>query len=190
MKLIQATSQQGWALLPHHIQLKKHAFHLSCSTFSWDKSSSQLPHAISPSLSQYQLKFPNSIVYQGYIKTRYSYFLNLLNMAVKAAWLLGLSQENIVSVLKSYQPQPTRVEMWKTPVGSTLINDIYCSDPQSIDHALKHFEYASKESRKFFVFGSMRERISSHRDYKRIGKAIAHANIEYLILLEKNHPIH
>lgn len=186
MKLLKATSSQGWSLLPHDEQVEQHLSMLQCPFFFWNDSYSQLPHATRSSsapLTQYQICFPNSVIYQGDIKAGHAYFLNLINMAVKAAWLLEISSDHILSVLQNYQPEPTRTEIWKSSLGTVFVNDTYCSDPQSVDHALRHFEYASNENRKIFVFGGMRDQFSSHTDYRRIGKVLAKSNVGNLLLI-------
>jgi alanine racemase/UDP-N-acetylmuramoyl-tripeptide--D-alanyl-D-alanine ligase len=187
VKLVKATPLQGWSLLPRDPQLEKYGSHFPCSYFFWNEPYAELPHAsplpIGP-LSGYQISFPDAVTYQGNIETGYAYFLNLLNMASKAAWLMGISSSQIISVLQTYQPEPTRTEIWKSPLGAIFVNETYCSDPQSVDHALRHFEYASLENRKVFVFGGMRgQLLSSQTDYRRIGKVLAKSNIRHLLLV-------
>jgi len=187
MQLILATPPNGWSLLPQDPHLDEYLAKIVCSSFCWSTPDERLPHAaplpLAP-LFRYQLSFPQSPAYQGTIKTGHAYFLNLLNMAVKAAWLLGISSSNIVSVLQAYQPEPMRTEIWKSSLGTVFVNDTYCSDPQSVDHALRYFEQASHEHRKIFVFGGMRGNLlPSPTDYKRIGKALAKSPVRYLILV-------
>jgi alanine racemase len=187
VKLTKATPPEGWTLLPRDIHLEKYCPQFSCPYFFWNEPYALLPHASTQSLgplSTYQISFPNGAAYHGNIKTGYAYFLNLLNMAVKAAWLIGISSPQIISVLKAYQPEPTRTEIWKSSVGAIFINDTYCSDPQSVDQTLNHFDFASTESRKIFVFGGMRgNQLSSQTDYRRIGKALAKVHLRQLLLV-------
>ena len=187
MKLIKATSPQGWSLLPHDLHKESHNLNPFAPFYFWDKENSLLPHATplpTAPLSHYQLTFPDGTTYQNNIHSGHAYFLNLLNMAVKAAWLMGTSSQNIRSVLQHYQPEPTRTEIWKSNLGTVFINDTYCSDPQSVDRALNHFDYASNENRKIFVFGGMRGPLAnSQTDYKYIGKALAKSHIEQLFLV-------
>jgi alanine racemase/UDP-N-acetylmuramoyl-tripeptide--D-alanyl-D-alanine ligase len=187
LKLPKATPSQGWALLPRDPHLEQHCPLFAFPYFFWNEPDARLPHAslvpFNP-LAMYEVAFPDGTSYRGMIKTGYAYFLNLLNMAIKAAWLAGISSSSILSVLQSYQPEPTRTEIWKSPLGTIFINDTYCSDPQSIDHALRHFDYASAENRKIFVFGGMRGHpLSPFTDYRRIGKALAKSNVRYLLLV-------
>lgn len=192
MKLIASTPKSGWALLPTLSLLKDHLQNTQCPYFFWDANDPQLPHAYVANQKQqaicteYCISFPDRDIFQGSIETGYSYFLNLLNMSTKAAWLLGVPSRDIKEILKDYQPEPMRTEIWKTPVGATFINDTYCSDSQSIDRALRHFLYAAPEQKKVFFFGGMRGQ-SQHLegDYRRIGKTIVKFGIDRLILFGK-----
>lgn len=186
LKLLQATALHGWILLPYEPQLKEYCL-FSCPHFFWNECYSHLPSAYaSPAaaLSMYQILFPDHITYQGTIHTGHAYFLNLVNMGTKIAWLMGISSSQIISVLTHYQPEPMRTEIWKSTQGAIFINDTYCSDPQSVDYALRYYDYALTGNRKIFVFGGMRnETPSSQTDYRRIGKALAHSHLHHLLLV-------
>lgn len=183
-KLIQATPSSGWALIPQEYQELEH---LPSRFYLWDRNDGVLPHA-SPfpetSLVKYQVNFPGETPFFGKIVSGHAYFLNLLNMAVKAAWLAGISYTSILSVLRNYRAEPTRTEIWKSSLGAIIINDTYCSDPQSVDQSLSHLAYASPQNRKIFVFGGMRgKHLSPQTDYRRIGKALAKSNVKHLLLV-------
>ncbi len=188
IRFILATPQSGWALLPRHPLLQTYLPQIHCSYYFWNEASLELPHAYS--LSQecmtptpYLLSFPDQRSYQGKMTTGYAYFLDLLNMAVKAAWLTGIQSKSIHDVLVDYQPEPMRTEIWKSPIGATFIHDTYCSDPQSVDKALRHFDHATTEQIKIFVFGGMREQSNyQETDYQRIGKALNQTGLHRLIL--------
>ncbi|WP_068467932.1 bifunctional UDP-N-acetylmuramoyl-tripeptide:D-alanyl-D-alanine ligase/alanine racemase [Candidatus Protochlamydia phocaeensis] len=185
LKLASATAPHGWCLLPSDLPLQPVS---SSPIYTWDKEQANLPHAnpLHPEVTipaYYRLSFPDQTTYQGQITTGYSYFLNLINMAAKAAWLSGISSANIQRVFQDYQPEPTRTEIWKSPHGAIFVNDTYCSDPQSVDLALRHFDFATTEHRKIFLFGGMRgEPIRAHTDYRRIGQVLAKAHIRHLFL--------
>ena len=184
IKLIQATPSTGWALLPQECQ---GLIDLPLRSFIWDQPDKELPFASAitkHSLSKYQLIFPDGASFQGKIHAGHAYFLNLMNMAIKAAWLAGISSQSIISTVQHYRAEPTRTEIWKSPFGALFINDIYCSDPQSIDHALRLLDYASPNDRKIFVFGGIRGQSHvSPTQYRRIGKAIAKSNVRQLVLV-------
>lgn len=195
IKLIKATDPKGWSLLPQDFcaesPLSKLNFPSSFPPyFYWDRPYENLPHAstFNPNEvfphSSYQILFPDGFTYQGDIYAGHPYFLNLINMSIKAAWLMGISSSNIISVVQNYCLEPTRAEIWKSPLGTLFITDVYCSDPQSIDRALHHFQEASPENRKIFVFGGMRGKsLSDKVSYQHIGKVLAKANIGHLLLV-------
>lgn len=186
LKLIKATPHQGWSLLPRDPLLDRHLPSVSSSCFFWNEPHPLLPHATPASskpLSSYEILFPDHPPYQREITAGYAYMLNLINMATKAAWLMGIPPKEIVDILQDYQPEPTRTEIWKS-AGTTFVNDVYCSDPQSIDRSLDYFDYSSSNMRKMFVFGGMRgENSSSEKDYQCIGQALAKTPLHSLFLV-------
>lgn len=187
-KFIQTTPSIGWSLIPAHAAIDLKSGPAPFPIYFWDEPHPNLPHASSLKLKElpsvpYKLIFPDQTIFQGEIISGYSYFLNLLNMAVKAAWLLGISSNNIRQVLENFLPEPMHTEIWKSPKGTIFVNEPYCSDPQSIDKALAHFDYAATEQRKIFVFGGMRSDPSmACPAFRRIGQALAHKSLHHLIL--------
>jgi len=192
-KLLSHSHTSQWVILPNDPLFQTHLAQLKTKHYFWGERHPKLPHARHLSAEHsstmpYQIDFPDGTKHSGQITTGYYYFLDLVNITVKAAWLLGVSSESISHTLRSYSPEAMRTEIWKSPVGSTFINDIYCSDPQSVDLALKHLDYSHSQSRKIFVFGGMRgQKQHSQADYRRIGKAINRVSVN-LLLLVGDHP--
>lgn len=179
-------------IYPNHPIIQHALKTTQAKSYCWNEKQDFFPHAFAlpennSSFLSYQIDFPDRTIYQGKIHSGFSYFIDLLNMAIKASWLLGLRKESICHVLENYKLEPMRSEMWKSPLGTTFINDTYCSDPQSIDIALKNLHQASNGlGRKFFAFGGMRNQGNQIiNDYRRIGKAIAQAKIDFLVLFGK-----
>jgi alanine racemase len=182
-----------WNLLPNDLLLIPFLSQLKTPYFFWNTKNDHLPHvfslsSVSSSPMSYQVQFPNSKPFLGQVSDGYYYFLDLLNITVKAAWLLGVPPEAIKEVLHHFQPEPMRTEIWKSSSGVTFINDSYCSDPQSVDLALKRYEQTSSEGQRIFVFGGMRgKKQHPETDYRRVGKAINHAKVDR-VFLAGNHP--
>lgn len=178
-----------WVLLPHDPLVFAHLPNLRAPHHFWSSKDGVLPHARQLSMEHsttipYQIDFPDETKHSGQITTGYYYFLDLINITVKAAWLLGVSSEAIRTTLRNYHPEPMRTEIWKAPTGSTFINDVYCSDPQSVDQALKHLDQAQAGARKIFVFGGMRgKKQHLESDYKRVGKTINRTGVHWLLLV-------
>lgn len=193
MQLIVSTPVEGWSLVPDDPLIYPCLSQLKNPHYFWNKEEepTHLPHAKQLGKdytipSPYRLVFPDQQEYRGEITGGYPYFLNLINMAVKAAWLMGTPVEQIKKVLETYQLEPMRTEIWESPVGATFINDSYCSDPQSINVALRHFDLA-RNHRKIFIFGGMKGKSQPAIDYQWIGKALKKISLDRLILFgDKN----
>jgi alanine racemase len=188
MKLVSATPASGWSLLPNSVLLNPHIKEIHCPHYFWDGNYPSLPHAYTSgydfsSPAPYQICFPNQDFFNGQIKSGYSYFLNLINMASKAAWLMQIPSQKIKEVLTDYWPESMRAEIWQSPMGATFINDTYCSDPQSIIQALRHFNHVTQDQKKVFVFGGMKGHSNLlETDYKHIGKTLHKVSVDRLIL--------
>lgn len=184
--------KKGWVLVPEDPHLTVHSRQLPEERYFWSKQSPSLPHASFSAAGAgakmpYRLDFPGGKAYAGEISSGYAYFLDLINICTKAAWLLGVPADAICAALQHYTPEPMRTEIWKSPAGATFINDIYCSDPQSVDNALTYMLQAPPQGRKVFIFGGMRSsQPPSPIDYRRIGQAIHRAHIDLLVLYGKH----
>lgn len=182
LKLLQYIKTDGWAFLPMHLNS-------NIETYCWNAKSTDLPHAYllredRNNFPVYAIDFPDGESYKGEITEGFYYFLNLINITVKAAWKLGVGSEGIVDVLQHYHPEPMRTEIWKNQQGVTFINDSYCNDPQSVERAL--MLYGNKSTaRKIFLFSGMRgiEKCDRFADYKRIGAALKRRGIDQLFLI-------
>jgi alanine racemase/UDP-N-acetylmuramoyl-tripeptide--D-alanyl-D-alanine ligase len=193
IKLFLHQRMNQWAILPNDPLLNPFLAQLKASHYHWNNQNHQLPHARSlsaehSSVMPYQVDFPDGNKCSGQITSGFYYFLDLINITSKAAWLLGLTSEQIGRVLRDYQPEPMRTEIWKSPVGTTFINDIYCSDPQSVDQSLKQLDQNASQGRKVFVFGGLKgHKQHPEIDYRRVGKAIHRSQVD-LLMLVGNHP--
>lgn len=184
-KLLHFPSRQLWHLVPDNPYFSPFINVGTVDTHLWNRHGAQLPHAHfltaeNSHAMPYRLEFPNGQHYTGKITTGFSYCLDLINMAVKAAWLLGVNSDTICSVLRAYTPEPSRTEIWKSPLGSTFINDTYCGDPQSLARSLNFFDYSSS-GRRIFVFAGMRGDTHSTAAYKRIGHALHKSAVDLLV---------
>jgi alanine racemase/UDP-N-acetylmuramoyl-tripeptide--D-alanyl-D-alanine ligase len=188
LKLFKNSPKMEWVLIPYDPHVAPWMDQLGVQPHFWSDPTPQLPYAASIPASPhskmpYEIVFPSGRKYIAEMSGGFSYFLDMVNMAIKAAWLLGVSEEKIYQVLRSYTPEPMQTETWKAPTGTLFINDSYCSDPLSVDIALKHFQHAPSVSRKIFAFGGMRSSKGvSKNDYRRIGQAIGRTHLDTLML--------
>lgn len=186
-------STEGWTLIPQSPLLQKHNDTLSKTLFYWNVPSSQLPHAVAlkdqhGAHMPYRIDFPDGSQYHSEATFGFYYFLDLINITVKAAWLLGVTSEAIKKTLSHYTAEPMRTEIWRSPIGTTFINETYCSDPQSVSRALHHFDQISNNGRKVFVFGGLRGKQQHVEiDYRHVGENLTRTKIDLLLLVGK-HP--
>lgn len=188
-KLLQLPTKGNWVILPEDPLLAPHYQAIQARRCFWNSASKDLPHAhFVPSQKgramTFRVDFPDGTRHLGHIHSGFYYFLDLVNITAKAAWLLGAGACDISEALSRYEPEPMRTEIWKSPLGATFINDTYCSDPQSVDLALRHFDLSPPQGRKIFLFHGIRgakEQRAAH--YERIGKALSRTRIDQLVLV-------
>lgn len=189
IKLFLQPCTKEWVILPRDNYLEPFVAKLQAPHHFWNVAQTELPHARfmtqeHSATMPYIVDFPDGNSFCGLIHSGFYYFIDLLNITIKAAWLLEIPSQLICDVLRHYHPEPTRTEIWKAPIGATFINDTYCSDPQSVDLALKHLDYTPVEVRKTFIFGGMRgKRQHGDADYRRVAKAIQRTQVHRLILV-------
>jgi Alr-MurF fusion protein len=190
-KMLVQTPKEHWVIVPHDPFLHPFLAGVKSNVYFWNEQAYELPHAKFLSTEHsakmpYHVAFPDGNEFRAEVTSGFYYFLDLLNITLKAAWLLGIPSELICEGLRNYTPEPIRTEIWKSPSGAVFINDSYCSDPQSVDQALKYLDQTSDRSRKIFVFGGMRGK-PKVTDYRRIAQAITRSDVHWLMLVG-NHP--
>lgn len=193
IKLLCKPQKKQWALVPNDPHIQPHLNLLAHNSHFWNECNPGHPEARYLSNEpgnkmSYRVDFPDGHTHFGQITSGFYYFLDLINITVKAAWLLGIPSKSISNALHEYNPEPMRTEIWKSPTGITFVNDIYCSDPQSVDNALKYLQQTHSLGRKIFIFGGMRGKHQHlENDYRRIGKALHRSQVDMLVLYGNHH---
>jgi UDP-N-acetylmuramyl pentapeptide synthase len=84
---------------------------------------------------------------------------NVMNAlaASAAAWVLGVSFEDIVQGLESFQPMQMRMELRMHPTGALLINDAYNANPVSVIHSVRSMVETYHDKKRILVLGTMLE---------------------------------
>lgn len=190
-KLAIPLPEERWVLFPNNSLLAPYHVKFQASPYFWNESgaTSILPHATPldkehGTFMPYRIDFPDGTQHTGQTSFGFYYFLDLINIAVKAAWLLKVPSNEIRKILSVYTPEPMRTEIWRSPTGTTFINDTYCSDPQSVDRSLHYLKQIASSGRKVFVFGGMRDKHQHiEADYRHIGKMVNHAKVDLLMLV-------
>ncbi len=76
-------------------------------------------------------------------------------LAIAAAARVGLGIAEIAAALDGYRPPATRMEVWSTPGGVTVVNDTHSADLLSTQAAMRSCSNYATVGRRFFVFGGM-----------------------------------
>jgi alanine racemase/UDP-N-acetylmuramoyl-tripeptide--D-alanyl-D-alanine ligase len=189
LKLIH--SKVKWALVPSHSIMKDALFGRD-GVYFWDAANEALPtvtqHSMQANGLSYEITFPQGERVQGTIADGQSYVADLIQLAARASFLLGVSPENIAKALAKYIPEPMRIEVFKSQIGCTIINDTYTQDPMSCDVALRQMESLEEPSnkptgKKIFLFGGLRPPIDHIEcDMARIAQSIAKHKVHLVIL--------
>lgn len=178
--------RSSWIFFPDTTHLPGY---LTNHHYFWNVPHPEFPHVITfkeKATHTYLISFPDGTSFKGKIHSGFAYFANLLNMAIKIAWKLGVSKHNICSVLANYQIEPTKIEIWTSQNHVTVINHTYSSDPQSIDQALRLLH--ASPARRVFLFGGFRGNHLS-ANYLRVAKSLAFTKLDILGLYG-NYPFH
>lgn len=184
MILFQNISKENWVLLPNDTVLFPYRDKVSAQWIFWDYLNRNFPYAEMLDANSYSVHFPSGESFENNISEGMFYFLDLLNIAMKAAWILGVGSETIKKTLLEYNLEPIRTEIWRAPSGVVIINEPYCSHPLSVGHSLKTLENNKGKGRSIFVFGGFRDlNLDYEESYKAISNSILDASIDFLILL-------
>lgn len=144
MKLLSKVPLNSWCLIPND-DLILPFLPKRAQCYMWDRYYPNLPHVVPVQKNTgtalgYEVIFPNGSKTQGTVPEGHAYTLDLITIAVKAAQLLGIPSNQVSDALLKYQPEPMRIELWRSQQGATIINDTYCADPMSCDMAMRQFE--------------------------------------------------
>ncbi|HYL04833.1 MAG TPA: alanine racemase [Thermoanaerobaculia bacterium] len=142
----------------------------------------------SPGMSErLEVRFPSGAVHELRVRTRSTEIVEDVLLAVGAAHLLGVPEERIADSLRDYAPPPTRLEVWRSPSGVVLVNDLVSADPISVRAALRTTsELAGKGGRKVFVFGGMGELGPlAAAEYSAIGALAGEYRFDTLLLTDR-----
>jgi alanine racemase len=182
----------GWLLLPESDPLvAEEAARLPCRLVRFP-SDPELPRLVARHpdgaeglAERLEIRFPSGRHHEVRVRTRSAEIVEDVLLAIGAAHLLGVPEERIAASLRDYAPPPTRLEVWHSPSGVTLVNDLVSADPISVRAALRTTsELGRKGGRKVFVFGGMRE-LGTHAaaEYATVGELAGEYRFDTLLLV-------
>ncbi|MFT4976447.1 MAG: alanine racemase [Myxococcota bacterium] len=174
----------GWLLLPDEPLLAPHTGPLPGHIRR--HSDTDLPRIVEQHDARLSVRFPDGAHHLVQLGTRSAPLVADLMMAAAAAWLLGVPAADIAAAMEGFSPGPTRLEVWRSPEGVTLINDAYSADPLSVQAALRTAAAGGEQGRRIFVFGGMRELgLREAEEHALVGRLAAREGFSRLVLLRQ-----
>jgi alanine racemase len=191
--LFRGIPPEGWALLPADDPVVAEASSaLGCPRLwhSGDDPAVARLDSLEPAGAEatLSLTLPSGRALALRVRTRSAPLVQDLLMAITAALKLGLPEEAVASRLEGFGFGATRMELWQTPQGVTIVNDACSSDPLSVQAALQAVAgHVPLQGRRIFVFGGMGELGErSEREHALVGALAAQHGFSHLVLLD--HP--
>lgn len=188
IKLLKAVTEGNWILAP---ESASPLLGDRSSVQYWDKPTPGLPNVQLLRQGHFQIVFPTGEQTTFSVHGAQRYMYDLLKMAVDCAYLLGVPAASIIKGLQNYTPEPMRIEVFKSQLGTTFINDTYTADPMSCDMALRQMELLEDPEnklmgKKIFLFGGFRSQHEPvENDMARLAHSIAKHRVNLVII---SHP--
>jgi alanine racemase len=189
-RLFAKLPEHGWLLAPSGDAVVDAALGaLRTTIYRFGADCAQIPRVIETRTSrdgtQVAVGFPSGERIGFTTPTPSPHIVADLEMAICAAFLLGVAEARIENALSGYRVSNTRMEIWKSPGGITLINDSCSSDPISVNAALRSLASIEKGSgKRIFVFGGMRELGAIQKDaHAQVGQSAAQGGVDTLVLV-------
>jgi alanine racemase len=193
LSLFAAIPRDGWVLLPDDPVVRNASGALGCRILLHGGDDPAVTRAVAvvPAAgagATLELGLPSGRHLSLPVRTRSAPLVQDLLMAITAALRLGLPEDAVASRLADFSFGATRMELWRTPEGVTIVNDACSSDPLSVQTALQAVAgHVPLQGRRIFVFGGMRELGErSEREHRLIGTLAAQHGFSHLVLLD--HP--
>lgn len=190
LELFKNISSDGWVLIPHDCcYADEFLGGLQCKIYRYGSENSKLPfiydrkNAVNGTILD--IRFPSGSVHNVLIRTFSAEIVTDIEAAICAAFLLGAEEGDVVRALQSHEPAHTRMEIWRSPAGITLIDDSCSADPISVQSALRSLSHLTCQGdRSIFVFGGMQHlgQLEQSEHYH-IGEMAARYGVEVLVLV-------
>ncbi|HWI55153.1 MAG TPA: alanine racemase, partial [Desulfobacteria bacterium] len=192
-KLFRDIPSDGWLLIPHNCPYAEElTADLKCRVLRYGKENAELPYIFDRISmvdgTKLNIRFPSGNTHTIEVRTFSDVVILDVEAAICAAYMLGAKAGDIANSLQQHEPVHTRMEIWHSPAGITLVNDAFGADPISVQAALRTLDHTRiKGDRGVFVFGGMQELGElEQREHYQIGEIAARHGIELLVLVGGN----
>jgi Alr-MurF fusion protein len=138
-----------------------------------------------PKGSHVHVSFPDGISRSVAIQTPFEEILIDVEIALAASWLLGVGASEAILALTDYTPTATRMEVWQSPEGWTVIRDVATTDALTLDAALRTSSRLRRASGRLSVVLSDVYDSCSEERLRALGRTLAISGVDSLWALER-----
>ncbi len=135
-------------------------------------------------VTRFQVKAP---AYQGTLYLRLPGRHNVENAlaAIATASVFDIPVQDLLCALAKFTRLHQRTEILKLPIGATIINDCYNSNPRAMEKMLETLAAWPETERRIVVAGEMLELgPSSPEWHRRIGRRCAESKVDWLLAVQ------
>ncbi len=130
------------------------------------------------------VSFPGAADGHVVIQTPFEEILMDVEVALAASWLLGVEPSTALQALTDYVPTETRMEVWQSPEGWTVVRDVATTDAVTLGTALQVSRRLARQSSRFSVVLSDPLGSCKTESVHALGRALGNSKVDSLWALE------
>ena len=130
------------------------------------------------------VSFPGAADGHVVIQTPFEEILMDVEVALAASWLLGVEPSTALQALADYVPTETRMEVWQSPEGWTVVRDVATTDAVTLGTALQVSRRLARQSSRFSVVLSDPLGSCKTESVRALGRTLGNSKVDSLWALE------
>ena len=130
------------------------------------------------------VSFPGAADGHVVIQTPFEEILMDVEVALAASWLLGVEPSTALQALTDYVPTETRMEVWQSPEGWTVVRDVATTDAVTLGTALQVSRRLARQSSRFSVVLSDPLGSCKTESVHALGRTLGNSKVDSLWALE------
>ena len=130
------------------------------------------------------VSFPGAADGHVVIQTPFEEILMDVEVALAASWLLGVEPSTALQALTDYVPTETRMEVWQSPEGWTVVRDVATTDAVTLGTALQVSRRLARQSSRFSVVLSDPLASCKTESVHALGRTLGNSKVDSLWALE------
>lgn len=140
--------------------------------------------ANTPTSTLVRIRFPDGTEDRAVIQTPFDEILFDVELALAASWLLGIKYVTAVQAMNDYLPTATRMEVWQSPKGWTVVRDVATTDAVSLGQALRVSRRLTTPKARFSVVLADALKSCGDDSVQTLGRTIGSVAVDSLFILE------